>query len=113
MQTGLCTATVDARGLSALRHSSYGADSEPDLLWASCGGGGGTVGIVTKFTYRLTALPNGGRLSAVTVRGPTMPLLCGALGSAGSRHADAWAGGCPLRSCACKTAAIARMCRTD
>ncbi|PRW57319.1 FAD-binding isoform A [Chlorella sorokiniana] len=36
-------------------------DREPDLLWASCGGGGGTLGIVTKFTYRLTPLPNGGR----------------------------------------------------
>lgn len=36
-----------------------------DLFWASCGGGGGTFGVATEFTLKLTELPNNS--SAVTV----------------------------------------------
>lgn len=39
--------------------------SHADLLWASCGGGGGTFAIATSFTFRLSPLPNGGRLTSI------------------------------------------------
>ena len=42
-------------------------ETHPDLFWASCGGGGGTFGIVTAFTFQISILPNRGRLVGVTV----------------------------------------------
>lgn len=36
-----------------------------DLLWASCGGGGGTFGIVTEFEFKLNVLPDGGGITEV------------------------------------------------
>ncbi|EWM20212.1 fad linked oxidase domain protein [Nannochloropsis gaditana] len=42
-------------------------DTYPDLFWASCGGGGGTFGIVTAFTFQISILPNRGQLVGVTV----------------------------------------------
>ena len=42
-------------------------ETHPDLFWASCGGGGGTFGIVTAFTFQISILPNQGRPVGVTV----------------------------------------------
>lgn len=36
-----------------------------DLFWASCGGGGGTFGVATEFTLKLTELPNNSSAVAV------------------------------------------------
>lgn len=41
--------------------------SHPDLLWASCGSGGGTFGIVTRFVFAITPLPNEGRLASIAI----------------------------------------------
>ncbi|PSC68846.1 FAD-linked oxidase [Micractinium conductrix] len=38
-----------------------------DLLWASCGGGGGTLGIATSFDFNVTRLPNDGRLTYLSI----------------------------------------------
>ncbi len=38
-----------------------------DLFWASCGGGGGTFGIVTSVTVKLHILPNQGKLNAYSL----------------------------------------------
>ena len=45
------------------------ATSHPDLLWASCGGGGGTFGITTHFHFKVSVLPNEGRLTQLSVSG--------------------------------------------
>lgn len=37
-----------------------GAANNSDLLWASCGGGGGTLGTVTKLQFKISELPKGG-----------------------------------------------------
>ena len=41
--------------------------SHPDLYWASCGGGGGTFGITTYFHFKVSVLPNEGRLTQLSV----------------------------------------------
>jgi FAD/FMN-containing dehydrogenase len=50
--------------------------SHPDLLWASCGSGGGTFGIVTRFVFGITPLPNEGRLALIKVRPALAALSC-------------------------------------
>lgn len=44
------------------------ATHNPDLLWAYCGSGGGTFGIVTEFTLELTMLPDEGRVTAIELK---------------------------------------------
>jgi hypothetical protein len=41
--------------------------NHPDLFWASCGGGGGTFGIVTSISVKLHILPNQGKLNAFSL----------------------------------------------
>jgi FAD/FMN-containing dehydrogenase len=36
------------------------AETHPDLMFASCGGGGGTFGVVTSLTFNINILPNDG-----------------------------------------------------
>ncbi|KAL4431136.1 hypothetical protein ABPG75_006392 [Micractinium tetrahymenae] len=43
------------------------ATSHPGLFWASCGGGGGTFGIATRFQLRISQLPNGGRVTRLSM----------------------------------------------
>lgn len=39
-----------------------------DLLWASCGGGGGTFALITEFVLKIHTLPDEGRMTSVDVR---------------------------------------------
>jgi hypothetical protein len=41
--------------------------NNPDLFWASCGGGGGTFGIVTSISVKLHILPNNGNIYAFSL----------------------------------------------
>lgn len=43
-------------------------DNHPDLLWASCGGGGGTFAAVTRMVFKTHTLPNNGRVTLLTLR---------------------------------------------
>jgi len=49
-------------------HTKINPDTNSDLLWASCGGGGGTFGIVTSMEVKIHTLPNGGTLNGFVVR---------------------------------------------
>ena len=53
------TVTVNGQGTETrYRDGNVVSSSDTDLLWALRGGGGGTFGIVTKFTYKLHYAPN-------------------------------------------------------
>lgn len=43
-------------------------DHHADLLWASCGGGGGTFAVVTRFDFQTTTLPNDGRVTYIQLK---------------------------------------------
>jgi FAD/FMN-containing dehydrogenase len=43
-------------------------DRNKDLFFASCGGGGGTFGIATSFTFKINILPNQGKAVLADVR---------------------------------------------
>ena len=50
--------TVNAQGTKTLHvNGTAHASSDADLFWALRGGGGGTFGVVTKFTYKLHQAP--------------------------------------------------------
>lgn len=63
-----CDQLVDVTMVDAAGDFVTGSKTEnSDLLWASCGGGGGTFGIVTEFKFRLRTLPNNGTVTKITL----------------------------------------------
>lgn len=66
-----------------LRH--HAAERNADLLWASCGGGGGTFGVVAQLELRISTLPEGGRVTAVEVRSGGARVHTAGGGEQGSR----------------------------
>ena len=61
---------------------------DPDLLWALLGGGGGTFGIVTSFTFKLHPPPKAGFVGVIVV----FPMIHPLYGYIGEQVVEFWNG---------------------